>query len=404
MSKILLSSIGSRGDVQPILALAIELKAHGHDPTLCVAPDFESWVKSFGIRFVPVGPPVKGFAMRAPSGKRIKIPREKARQMVAMSLKDQFSVLQAAAKGASLIVVGGALFAAGRSVAEAMKIPYVYASYCACTLPSWDHSPPRIRAQSLPRFVNALLWRSSDRSFTRLFRDPLNEHRAALGLEPIEHVPRHIFTDRPWLAADATLSPAASTRSLQIFQTGAWFLRDSSSLPDALENYLANGEPPIYFGFGSMVRPGATAEMLVDAARQLKRRAVILQGWANFELADSAHDCIVVGDVNHEILFPRVAAIVHHGGAGTTTAAARGGKPQVIVPQSYDQYYFAHRVAQLGIGSSIKVMTGTSSGQLADALRATLNADTVARAQSLASRVEINGAAIAAQKLIKDFL
>ena len=417
MSKILISSIGSRGDVQPIFALALELKALGHDATLCVAPDFKSWIESFGVAHIPIGPPLKGFSMRAPSGKRIKFSKAQARQMVSGSVRTQFQVMSEAAKGTDLIVVGGALQTAGRSIAEALKIPYVYAAYCAGTLPSRNHPPPRMRLQlsrfqSLPRLINGLLWTLTERMWSSLFRDPVNEQRKTLGLVPIGTMTRYVYTDHPWLAADATLAPAAPTNDMRIFQTGPWLLRDSTSLHDELEKFLDRGDPPIYFGFGSTVAPGLTVQTLVKAARKLGHRAIVSQGWANLELADTGNDCISIGDVNHEKLFPRVAAIVHHGGAGTTTAAARAGTPQVIVPQIYDQFYWAHRVEQLGVGASIQNISQNvsqnisepASDDLANALRICLTPETVSNARELAGRIELNGVSIAAQRLAREFL
>jgi vancomycin aglycone glucosyltransferase len=404
MSKILISSIGSRGDVQPILALALELKSMGHDATLCIAPDFTSWVESYGIACVPIGPPLKGFSMRTPSGKRKKFSKAQVRQMVSASVQNSFQVLGDAAKGAALIVIGGALQTAGRSIAEAMKIPYIYLAYSANTLPSWNHAPWRIRSQSLPRLINGFFWILNDRKWNSLFRGAINEQRAVPGLAPIKNVSPYVFTDHPWLAADALLSPSAPARRMPIFQTGAFFLRDSSPLPKALEHFLDNGEPPIYFGFGSTVSPGLTGETLLQAARDLGRRAIISQGWAKLQSADTGPDCISIGEVDHEKLFPRVAAIVHHGGAGTTTAAARAGSPQVIVPQMYDQFYWAHRMERLGIGTSIHKISQSAPAQLAEAVRRCLTPDTASRAQALAPRIEQRGVTIAARKLAAEFL
>ena len=135
-------------------------------------------------------------------------------------------------------------------------------------------------------------------------------------------------------------------------QTGAWLLPDQSPLPDHLSNFLANGEPPVYFGFGSMRAAEQTSRVLIEAARALGLRSIISQGWGNLNLIDAGTDSISISDVNHDKLFAQVAAIVHHGGAGTTTTAARGGKPQVIVPHVYDQHYWASRVQKLGVGVS----------------------------------------------------
>ena len=188
--------------------------------------------------------------------------------------------------------------------------------------------------------------------FSSRFGATLNEERTKLGLDPVTSVQSHIFTDRPWLAADEALAPVFPCTGLVIVQTGAWMLPDETPLPDDLENFLAAGTPPVYFGFGSMPATEQTSRVIVEAARALGLRVIISQGWANLSLVDDSADCISIGDVSHERLFPRVSAIVHHGGAGTTTAAARAGRAQVIIPHNYDQFYWAHRVQELGVGVS----------------------------------------------------
>ena len=242
--KVLISSIGTRGEVQPILALALELRALGHAAALCVAPNFKPWVESFGDR-VHADRAGRAEVRRNRRSRRLgqEADREQWRQIVSHSVREQFRDRARAARGRDLIVVAGGLQSAGRSVAEALNIPYVYAAYCAGTLPSHAHPPPTIRPQSLPGFlsrlqslpglVNRVLWTESERHWNDLFRDTVNEQRAALGLGPIVSVPRHIFTNRPWLAADAALGPAAPSASLTITQTGAWRLPSPAPLPDA---------------------------------------------------------------------------------------------------------------------------------------------------------------------------
>src|SRR5690606_36863098 len=116
--------------------------------------------------------------------------------------------------------------------------------------------------------------------------------------------------------------------------------------------FLEAGDPPIYFGFGSMRAPQELGRVMVQTARALGRRALIARGWAGLSLPDDGPDCLAIDEVNQQALFKRVAAVVHHGGAGTTTAAALAGAPQVIVPQLYDQHYWAQRVQHLGIGTA----------------------------------------------------
>jgi vancomycin aglycone glucosyltransferase len=411
--RLLLCSIGSRGDVQPILALALELRRLGHQGVLLVAPNFKGWVESFGVECIATGPDVRKASSRMAqsgrSGSGIPKPtREQMRQLASHSVREQFQASMEAARGCDLIVAAAALQTAARSVAEALEIPHVYAAYCPAALPSSDHPPPkmrsRIRSQSLPALANRLLWKLDERSWDAFFLETLNEQRKALGLAPVRHVPGHVSTDRPWLAADPTLGPAARYPSnLNVTQTGAWLLDDASPLPGAVEEFLAAGEPPIYFGFGSMVTSADAAPVLIEAARALGRRSIVLRGWGELGTDEDGDDCLFVGDINHERLFGRVAAIVHHGGAGTTVAAARSGNPQVVVPHHYDQYYWARRVAQLGIGVPGPRAGKLSAGALADAVRKCLRPEVISAAQSLAFRIELYGARNAAERLIEEF-
>jgi vancomycin aglycone glucosyltransferase len=125
----------------------------------------------------------------------------------------------------------------------------------------------------------------------------------------------------------------------------------------------------------------------------------VSRGWSDVAVPDDASDCIAIDEVNQQALFPRVAAVVHHGGAGTTTAASLGGTPQVVVPQLYDQHYWAGRVQDLGIGVAHAPGVPTVES-LTAALRHALAMDVSARARSFATRIRLDGARVAAQRLV----
>jgi vancomycin aglycone glucosyltransferase len=138
-----------------------------------------------------------------------------------------------------------------------------------------------------------------------------------------------------------------------------------------------------------------TGRIVIEAVRAAGRRVVLSQGWAELGLVDGAPDCIAIGDVNQQALFPRVAAMVHHGGAGTTTTAARAGVPQVIVPMFSDQPYWASRVRALGIGTSL-ARGALSAESLLAALGDALDHGVAARAATIAGTVAVDGTAVAA--------
>ena len=403
--KVLLSSIGSRGDVQPILALALELRALGHQARLCVAPNFKEWIESYGLECMPIGPDLKKLTGGTVPGKPVLPPKEQLQQMAEQSVRTQFHVIAEAARDCDLVVAGGALQIATRSIAEVQKIPYIFAAYCPAILPSPSYPPPKTGGQypfSLSESENLQLWEKNEEEFN-LFRTTLNEERAKLSLGPITRVRSHIFTDRPWLAADPVLAPASPLADLEVVQTGAWMLSEPAPLTPELEEYLADGTPPVYLGFGSMRASEQTARVLIEAVRRLGLRSILSRGWANLTPNDTRNDCLSIGDVSHDTLFPQLAAIVHHGGAGTTVTAARAAKAQVIIPHNYDQFYWAHRVQEMGTGVSGPTRDDLTVDALAEVLRSCLQPEVTKRAQALAGRIETHGARIAAERLIHEF-
>jgi vancomycin aglycone glucosyltransferase len=400
--RVLLSTIGSRGDVQPLVALALALTALGQEVRLCVPPDFQAWIAGLGLAVTPIGPELRGMMAAKPAGPAASpMTPEQRRELAEASVTAQFQTVAAAAEGCDCIVAATALQIAARSVAEVRGIPYVFAAYCPNVLPSPLHAPPPLPPMpgqpAAPPADNREAWDRDGARFTALFGGALNAHRAALGLPPVADVRGHVFTERPWLAADPTLAPWPD-RANDIFQPGAWLLRDARPLSGEIEAFLAAGAPPVYFGFGSMRAAPDLGRVMIEAARALGRRAIVSRGWADLG-ADGQPDCLAVGEVNQQALFPRVAAVVHHGGAGTTTAAALGGTAQVVVPQLYDQHYFAQRVHDLGIGVA-HAAGAPSTASLASALDAALRPDVAARARTTTTAIRRDGARIAAERIL----
>jgi vancomycin aglycone glucosyltransferase len=403
--RVLLSTIGSRGDVQPLVALAVQLRALGQDARLCVPPDFQDWITGLGLPVTPIGPELRTLTASSASAASVGSPAERRRQLAEASVATQFETIAAAAQGCDVIVAATALQIAARSVSERMGIPYVFAAYCPNVLPSPHHAPPPLPPlpgeMALPATAgNRERWARDTERFNRLFGPVLNSHRASLGLGPVTDVRSHIFTDQPWLAADPLLGPWPDRSDAGVFQPGAWILSDDRPLSRELETFLDAGDPPVYFGFGSNRAPEDLGRVMIETARALGRRAVVSRGWADLSLVDDAPDCLAIGELNLQILLKRVAAAVHHGGAGTTTAAAMAGAPQVVIPQMYDQHYWAQRVEQLGIGTAHAPGAPTTDS-LTSALEKALRADAAARARSVAVVVRRDGAEMAARRLMQ---
>jgi vancomycin aglycone glucosyltransferase len=394
--RVLLTGVGTRGDVQPVVALAIEVRRRGHEVRLCVPPNFIDWVGGFGFTATPIG-----IAMRQPSGAKsggqsAAPTPDQLRELVRHLVTDQFDATAKAAEGCDVLVSGGAHHYAARSIAEQRGLRCVTAVYAPVVLSSPDHAPggepggdPDSNLQS---------WKVESRSWNDRLLEHVNANRDRLGLAPLGDLRDHVLGENPWLAADAVLAPLPATPGVRVTQTGAWILADQAPLAPELEAFLAASAPPVYVGFGSMPATQETGRAVIDAVRAVGRRVVLSQGWAELGVLDGVSDCIAIGDVNQQALFPRVAAVVHHGGAGTTTTAARAGSPQVIVPMFADQPYWAARVRALGLGASV-AQGALNTESLLAALQSALDPAVAARAGAVADTIAGDGAAVAADLL-----
>ncbi len=399
--RVLLTSWGSRGDVEPLAGLAVELQKLGAEVRMAVPPDddFVELLARAGVPHIPLGPSVLS-VVAAPKPPDAKAAFQLAPQLVAA----RFETLSAAAEGCDVLLATGLLPAGARDVADKLGIPYVLACFQVFGLPS-QHRPPGKRPGTQSpegETDNRVLWKQDAQRVNDLYGAAVNSHRAEIGLPPLDNVRDYVFTEQPWVAADETLCQAKGMTDLDVVQTGAWILPDDRPLPEGLDEFLDAGEPPVYLGLGSMASfaPKDVAQVTTEVCRAQGRRIVLARGWAGLAPIDDADDCFVVGEVNHQALFRRVAAVVHHGGAGTTATAAAAGVPQVVVPQIADQPYWASRVAELGIGSAHEGRTPTFDS-LSAALGTALTPEIQARAKAVAGMIRTDGAAVAAKRLLE---
>ncbi|MFF3290123.1 glycosyltransferase [Streptomyces sp. NPDC003023] len=400
--RVLLSGYDSRGGVEPLMALAVRLRELGAQVRVCAPPDeeFAQLPAGAGVEMVPVGRSVRALVTGATPPTPAGLPGRAAELTAAC-----FDKVAAAAEGCDVLVATGLMPAAAatRSVADKLGIRYRFAGFQPIVLPSPHHPPMAYPGRPIPPDVtdNRVLWDLNAQDVDALFGEVLNTHRASVGLPPVHNVRDYVVTDRPWLATDPVLGPWPEPADLDVMQTGAWILPDERPLPADLSAFLDAGAPPVYVGFGSLPMHAAPdiARVAVEAVRAQGCRALVSRGWAGLGLVDDGDDCFAVGEVNHQALFGRVAAVVHHGGAGTTTTAARAGAPQVVVPQTTDQPYWAGRVAALGIGTAHDGPAPTTRS-LTTALEHALSPGTRARAKAVAGTIRTDGATVAAELLL----
>jgi UDP:flavonoid glycosyltransferase YjiC (YdhE family) len=385
--RVVIVAGGTRGDIQPMLALALELRRRGHDIVFGAPPNFEGWLTEHGLPFHTVGRDPQIFL--AEHGLDIR----KALGMLKDDLRREFATLADIVPGAD-VVIGASVTCAGLSHCEKLGVPYGYVVFSPSLLTSRSHPAPTCRHHRLPRWMNRLTWWAHRRLWNALFLGILNDERRRLGLGPVADAWDHIQSAPLMVACEPALAPLADDAPARARQIGALFLPESEPLPADLERFLAAGPAPVYLGFGSMVdgQPGRSTALLVAAIRAAGVRAVIGRGWAGLGEGAAGDDLYVAGPVPHGRLFSRVAAVVHHGGAGTTANAARVGVPQLVVPHLLDQHFWAHRVAALGLGPRPIPRARLTGPRLAAALRACGSQGRYAeRARALARQIATDG-------------
>ena len=366
---ITLAAVGSRGDVQPMVALARTLRTRGHTVTLAAPPDFGAWIEQEGFKFVPVGVDIKKYlhdtpgALGGSAGEMYRAGKAFFDTQLQLHADD----LRAACQGADILVWAGLAIAAV-AVGEGMKLPVLGVAYSSCLIPSALHPPPAVPRHGLPGWINRLLWVINGYVTAKLVGGPFNALRAQFAMPPVQFR-KHMMELDFIIAADPGLMPFDAAWGPNIRSGNFIYLDDPRPLPADLQAWLDAGEPPVYVGFGSMLGKGTDhVEKVVHAALTATgRRCLLGAGWAGLGTPGMPPDPArwrVVGEVSHQTLFPRMAAVVHHGGSGTTANVLRAGVPQVVLPLILDQFHHAHRLWLTGLAPKTASMEKVTAQQL----------------------------------------
>lgn len=359
-------TIGSRGDVQPYVALGRGLQTAGFGVRLATHELFRDFVADHGLEFAPLAGDPQAM-LDTPEGQAWlesdRNPVQFLRYFIRLSrprLRQNFADSVVACRGTDAIIYSS-LGVTGYHVAEMMGIPAIMTAlqpYTPTTaFPAVGAKTPPISAG----WINYLSHLVVQQALWLPFRDLVNEWRqASLGLEPLPlwgPYRRQRKEKHPVLYG---YSPAVIPRPddwppwMQV--TGYWFLQETEKEewrpPPDLQAFLDAGDPPVYIGFGSMRdRDPAQLERMVETAVSRSGvRAIVLSGWSGMQPRSKTDDIFVVDAAPHDWLFPRVTAVVHHGGAGTTAAGLRAGKPSLLIPYFADQHFWGRRVAILQAG------------------------------------------------------
>jgi UDP:flavonoid glycosyltransferase YjiC (YdhE family) len=407
--RFVLASYGSRGDVEPCVAVGRELLRRGHDVRLAVAPDLVGFVESAGLAAVGYGHDTRRWL----DGQRdfstalfrhfwkiqdlIRAAR-KDWELFTPSWSEISATLMSLAEGADLLFTGLAFEGPAANVAEYYDIP----------LALLHTSPLRPNGQALVRsagtVVEWLVW--------LLWKKVEDAQRRELGLPKATGPWQRRIIERGSLeiqAYDEVCFPElaaewANWGGRRPF-VGALTMELPTDADEEVLSWVTAGTPPIYFGFGSMPveSPADTIAMISAACAQLGERALVCAGWTDFSDVPHFEHVKMVDAVNHAAIFPACRAVVHHGGAGTTAAGLRAGVPTLILWMLGDQPNWGARVKRLKVGSARRFSSTTRESLVAD-LRTILAPHYVARAREIATRMTKPAESVAtAADLVENF-
>jgi UDP:flavonoid glycosyltransferase YjiC (YdhE family) len=361
--KILLTPIGSHGDVHPFVGLGLELQRRGHRVIVITNPHFQKLIARAGLEFVPLG--VEDDYHTALADPDVWHPRRGFRlflgYLVTLMRPLYERVLEQHEPGNTVVVKPSTALGA-RVAQDKLQIPMATVHLQPSGLRSVA-DPPLLPGVWLPAwapaFVRRMIYWGGDRfMIAPVIEPPLNAFRAELGLAPVRfpfadwwNSPQRILALFPeWFAPMAADWPAQTRLcGFPLFDQGGM-----TDLPPELEAFLQAGDAPIVFTPGSAMRHGrAFFEAAVDACQRLQRRGLLLTVHPDHLPQILPETIRSFTYIPFSQVFPRVAAVVHHGGIGTTSQALAAGIPQLIMPMGFDQPDNAARLERLGVALSL---------------------------------------------------
>ncbi len=356
--RIGLIAYGTRGDVQPLVALGLGLQRAGHAVTLLAGSNFERWIRGYGLGFADMGVDIQAL-MQSPQGIAwVEAPGWRQpvhmRRLFAKAAQPTMDSIWAFSDRHDVLISSFTSDGLTLSAAEKRGLRWLsiglqplrptragYATFLA----------PRPRSESV---LNYAMGRIAELALWTTFGSAHNRFRARLGLAP------HSAKDYRRVTYNAPLiygfSPQVMPRPADYLPhwhvAGYWILDEPDwQPPAALLRFLDAGPPPVYIGFGSATDSDAqaTTDVILRAVRESGQRALIFGGWAGLSPRDDDPNILFIGGMPHSWLFERVSAVVHHGGSGTTGAGVRAGLPALLIPHFAEQPHWARRLFELGI-------------------------------------------------------
>jgi sterol 3beta-glucosyltransferase len=404
--RITILAIGSRGDVQPLLGLALGLQQTGRHKILFAAPDnFEALAREYCLDFFPLGINT----LELLGTEKLKAGMESGgnflpwfwqalraiRPMIDRLMEQTWLSCQDAET-----IVFSTISIGAYHVADELGVPCCMATPIPGLAPTRAYpSPggvfPALRLGGgynlLTHFLSGQLVQALTGPYiNRWRRDKLHLPAIPFGKYPYNQLRGNPV---PVLGSYSSIVvPRPADWGEHTHVTGYWFLDPAPDWkpPSRLVEFLESGLPPVYIGFGSMANrtPRQTTQLVRESLERSGQRGVLATGWGGLDATDQPANILILDSVPHAWLFPRMSAVVHHGGSGTTGAGLRAGVPSVLVPHMGDQPFWAHRIKQLGVGPKPIPRRQLTAARLAAAITsAVTDKDMQARAAALGERI-----------------
>lgn len=360
--RIFISTMGTRGDIQPFIALGQGLQAAGHQVALCTAEGYRGFVEEHEVpyafmdnEFLAIIQSQTGQAAIESKRGVLAIYRQIG-PIIRRSLEDEWRAVQAFQPD---LMIYHPKMLGSYHIAEKLQIPAWLSLALPFQTPTRAFPNPMFTGVNWGGWFNQLSYRLMDLSGL-MYAGVTNDFRVkTLGLPPKGRFARSMIKTNgepvPVLYAySAHLVPRPADFPPEVHVTGFWFLEHTPPWqpPRELLAFLEAGPPPVYVGFGSMSgNTGAErGKVVVEALQKSGHRGLLASGWGGLQTNDLPENIFLIDAAPHDWLFPRVAAVVHHGGSGTTAAGLRAGKPTVICPFIADQPFWGKVVYEAGVG------------------------------------------------------
>jgi len=410
--RIVLLAFGSRGDIQPFLALASKLNERGHSVTLAAPKVFRTMIEENQLKFTPLaGDPEEISRLLNSAGENL---FQMARKLWRYALQVENEIVLSASlaiQDADLLIHGFAFTDIGHQLATLQGIPDVSIQMFPSFAPT--RSMPAVgHPANLPgilnyfgHWFNAQIFRVLALIGKAFLNDEVKKLLPRSNPQPFEHRCGQPPTPLLFAISPAVVGEPEEWRNRSIFTPGYFFLDEPDyHPPDELNRFLKDGDPPICVTFGSMINKESSKviKSILAAADQLNLRVILISGWAILPEDYSNHSVYLINAIPHAFIFPKCSTIIHHGGAGTTAAAARSGKPQIIIPHIGDQPFWSDRMYSLGVSSPPLKMKKIDSNLMVKALKFTTDPNIITKAFELGQKIAAEDGLGSTIRIIED--